>query len=73
VPTPERCPGKSQKKEVSKRRNTMNEESKKIEQKAEKTEQEKANAADLSEQELDNVAGGGASPINTSRSNIRNN
>ena len=51
----------------------MNEESKKIEQKAEKTEQEKANAADLSEQELDNVAGGGASPINTSRSNIRNN
>jgi hypothetical protein len=50
----------------------MNEQSKKVEQKAEKTEREKANATDLSEQELDNVAGG-ADKINTSRSNTKDN
>jgi hypothetical protein len=50
----------------------MSEESKKIEKKAEQTEQE-VEAAELSDKDLDNVAGGGASVINTSRSNIKNN
>jgi hypothetical protein len=57
---------------VSKRRNTMSEETKKIEKQAEQTEQE-AKATELSDKDLDNVAGGGANAINTSRSNIKNN
>jgi hypothetical protein len=50
----------------------MSEESKKIQNNAERSEQE-AKPAELSEQELDNVAGGGANPINTSRSNTKEN
>jgi hypothetical protein len=54
---------------VSKRRNTMNEESQKIEkiEKAEQTEQVKA--AELSEQELDNIAGGATKTVSSSKSN----
>jgi hypothetical protein len=65
-----------------KRRNTMNEESKNIETKDEQIEQD-VKPAELSEQELDKVAGGGASGvqpassgfggINASRGNTRNN
>ena len=50
----------------------MSEKSKKVEKKAKQTEQE-AKAAELSEKDLDKVAGGGATSINTSRSNIKNN
>jgi hypothetical protein len=57
---------------VSKRRNTMSEETKKVDQKVEQTEQE-AKAAELSQQDLDNVAGGQSTAVNTSRSNIKNN
>ena len=46
----------------------MNEATKKAEKKAEQIEQE-VKAAELSDKDLDNVAGG--SSINTSRSNIR--
>ncbi|MGA2149547.1 MAG: hypothetical protein ABSH49_31830 [Bryobacteraceae bacterium] len=49
----------------------MSEESKKVE-KAEKNEQE-VKPAELSEQDLEKVAGGGANALNTSRSNIRGN
>ena len=49
----------------------MSEESKKIEKKAEQTEQE-VKPAELSEKDLDKVAGGGGQ-VNTSRSNIKNN
>jgi hypothetical protein len=48
----------------------MSEESKKTEKKAEQTKQE-VKPAELSEQELDKVAGGGADVINTSRSNTK--
>jgi hypothetical protein len=50
----------------------MSEESKKTEKKAEQTKQE-VKTAELLEQELDKVAGGGANAINSSRSNIKNN
>jgi hypothetical protein len=40
----------------------MNEESKKIEKKVEKTEQEKAETANLSEQDLNKVSGGSYQP-----------
>jgi hypothetical protein len=60
------------KENVSKRRNTMSEESKKIEKKAEQTEPE-VKPTELSEQELDKVAGGGANAVNNSRSNIKDN
>jgi hypothetical protein len=46
----------------------MSEESKKIE-----TNEEEAKASELSEQDLDNVAGGSSEVINTSRSNVKNN
>jgi hypothetical protein len=59
------------KENVSKRRNTMNKESKKIEKKAEQTKQE-VKPAELSEQELDKVAGGAGVKQNESRSNTRN-
>jgi hypothetical protein len=54
------APGNSRKKNVKKRRNTMSEESKKIE-KAEKTEQE-VKPAELSDKDLEQVAGGATSP-----------
>jgi hypothetical protein len=50
----------------------MSEETKKVDQKVEQTEQE-AKAAELSQQDLDNVAGGQSTAVNTSRSNIKNN
>jgi hypothetical protein len=50
----------------------MSEESKKIEKKAEQTKPE-VKPAELSEQELDKVAGGGANAVNSSRSNIKQN
>jgi hypothetical protein len=49
----------------------MSEESKKIEKKAEQTEQE-VKRTELSERELDKVAGGAAVKQNTSRGNTRN-
>jgi hypothetical protein len=59
---------------VSKRRDTMSKESKKkIAQKVEKTEQEKAKAAGLPEQELAKVAGGVGVTQNPSKGNTRNN
>jgi hypothetical protein len=58
------------KENVSKRRNTMSEETRKAEkiEKAEQSEQE-VKPADLPEQELDKVAGGAA--FNTTKSNVK--
>jgi hypothetical protein len=65
-------PGHPRKETVSKRKNIMSEESKKIEKKAEQGELE-VKPAELSVKDLDQVAGGGASVVNTSRSNIKDN
>ena len=50
----------------------MSKDTKKVEKKIEKTKQ-KAKSSELSEKELDKVAGGQSTAVNTSRSNVKNN